>query len=240
MAENELPPLEDLLCEIDGNSGIAAWNRVIRRIEDIVLASAGIVISLPVLAISSVLIYFIDGPPIIYRSLRSGKAGIPFIAYKLKTMRNGTGVESYIQLPPITRGMNLEQVLIIKKGRDSRVTKLGNLLRVTSIDELPQLLNILRGEMSVIGPRPLPLEEYKRLSEYAKINNISDVLYPQYLKPGLASTAMIQGRGDLTRVERLRLDLEDTKRFYTVCVLFDDLITLYRTMCVVISRRGAY
>jgi lipopolysaccharide/colanic/teichoic acid biosynthesis glycosyltransferase len=181
------------------------------RAFDAVAAAVGLVVTSPLLAASAIAIKIEDGGPVLFRQVRVGKDGVDFELLKLRTMevdaeRKGAGYA-------------------VDKG-DSRITRVGRLLRRTSIDELPQLWNILRGEMSLIGPRPTlryQVEQYnvrqrKRLE----------------VRPGLTGWAQIHGRATLPWDERIELDI-----WYVEHVsLRVDLQILWRTPLALFS--GTY
>jgi lipopolysaccharide/colanic/teichoic acid biosynthesis glycosyltransferase len=163
-----------------GGGGGDALNRAL----DIALAGAGLALASPLLAAAAVAIKLEDGGPVLYRQTRVGKDGADFELLKLRTMvvgaeRQGAGYA-------------------VNAG-DSRITRVGELLRRTSLDELPQLLNVLRGDMSLIGPRPTLRYQVERYSERQRRR--LDV------KPGLTGWAQIHGRAALPWEERIELDV---------------------------------
>jgi lipopolysaccharide/colanic/teichoic acid biosynthesis glycosyltransferase len=177
----------------------------------------------PLLALAAALIWLEDRGPVIHRSRRVGVEESEFTCFKLRTMRPDAEAE---QLVLETR--NEADGALFKIRRDPRVTRVGSLLRRFSIDELPQLLNVLRGEMSLVGPRPLPLRDYELLDDLHK---------KRYLVlPGMTGLWQVSGRADLSFNDLVRLD------FYYVETwsIWLDLTILARTIPVVLSRRGAY
>lgn len=153
----------------------------VKRLFDVVGASAGLIVLSPILAWTAVAIRTTMGPPILFRHRRPGLHDRPFTLVKFRTMRPTRPGEVFYQTD------------------EQRLTRLGRFLRATSIDELPELWNVLRGEMSLVGPRPL-LMEY--LDQYT-----SDERRRHDMRPGVTSLAAVRGRHALTFKERLRLDV---------------------------------
>jgi lipopolysaccharide/colanic/teichoic acid biosynthesis glycosyltransferase len=153
-----------------------------------------------------------DGGPAIFRQVRAGRQGRPFILFKFRTMR--AGVDPYGDSP--------------HEGGDPRLTRLGRWLRETSLDELPQVLNVLRGEMSLVGPRPLYVQQ---MAEWTT-RQCSRLL----VKPGLTGLAQIRGRGRLMIEEKLDLDVEYVQRVG----LRTDLTILWQTLAGFWRRRDVY
>ena len=154
------------------------------RALDVALAGTGLLLASPLLAAAAVAIKLEDGGPVLYRQIRVGKDGEDFELLKLRTMvvgaeRKGAGYA-------VDRG-------------DARITRVGRLLRRTSIDELPQLWNVLRGEMSVIGPRPTLRYQVERYTERQRLRLA--------VRPGLTGWAQVRGRATLPWDERIELDV---------------------------------
>ena len=154
------------------------------RALDVALAGAGLAVASPLLAAAAVAIKLEDGGPVLYRQTRVGKDGEDFELLKLRTMI--VGAEQQGAGFAVDRG-------------DSRITRVGRLLRRTSLDELPQLLNVVRGEMSLIGPRPTLRYQVERYSDHQRRR--LDVL------PGITGWAQIHGRASLAWAERIELDV---------------------------------
>jgi lipopolysaccharide/colanic/teichoic acid biosynthesis glycosyltransferase len=151
---------------------------------DVAIAGAGLVAASRVLALSALLVKLEDGGPILYRQKRVGKDGIDFELVKLRTMIVGAE----------TQGAGFA----VNRG-DPRITRIGSVLRRTSIDELPQLWNVVRGDMSVIGPRPTLRYQVDRYDEHQR--HRLDVL------PGITGWAQVHGRAALPWAERIKLDV---------------------------------
>ena len=190
---------------------------------DRVLGTCLILVGLPVLTLVAILVK-IDSPgPILFKQRRIGTRGEPFDMLKFRTM-----VESAeALLESLVDGHDGNEVLF-KKRHDPRVTKVGRLLRRYSLDELPQLINVLRGDMSLVGPRP-PLP-----SEVEKYE--SDAVRRLRVKPGLTGLWQVSGRSNLSWEESLRLDL----RYVDNWSLVLDLQILLRTARAVLGGSGAY
>jgi lipopolysaccharide/colanic/teichoic acid biosynthesis glycosyltransferase len=184
-----------------------------KRALDVTVASALLAASAPALAIAALLIRLETHGHPIYRQRRVGRDGAPFELYKLRTMV--TGAE--------TMGAGLA----LSEG-DSRITRLGAILRRTSMDELPNLVNVLRGEMSIVGPRPTVQVQVDRYSERQR-GRLS-------VLPGLTGWAQIQGRASLPWSERIELDLWYVEH----ASLALDLRILWRTVRMVLAGRGLY
>lgn len=178
--------------------------RAAKRALDVAGSAAGLLVFAPVIAAAGLATWATLGRPILFRQPRAGLHGRPFVLLKLRTMRAARPGES----------------------DEGRVGPLGAWLRATSVDELPSLVNVLRGELSLVGPRPLPLEYLPRYSpRQARRHEV---------KPGLTGLAQVAGRNDTTWARRLRLDVRYVERWS----LGLDLAILCRTVRVVLSREG--
>jgi lipopolysaccharide/colanic/teichoic acid biosynthesis glycosyltransferase len=156
----------------------------VNRAADVVLAGAGLVLTSPLLGLAALAVKLEDGGPVLYRQTRVGRGGEDFELLKLRTMVVGA--------EKIGAGFAVDE-------GDPRITRLGRLLRRTSMDELPQLWNVLRGDMSVIGPRPTLRYQVERYDERQRRR--LDV------KPGLTGWAQVHGRAALPWSERIELDV---------------------------------
>ena len=180
----------------------------------------------------SLMILIFDSSPIIYSQKRVGLGGKEFSLYKFRTMSVSSDESVHKEhYKDLSSNKKIEPSLTpddpIRIENDDRITKIGSFLRKTSLDELPNLLNVLRGQMSFVGPRPLVKYESDLYGEFSKKRNS--------IKPGITGLAQIQGRLDLSLQERLYWDIEylEKKSFYY------DLIIILKTVVSVLSRRGA-
>jgi lipopolysaccharide/colanic/teichoic acid biosynthesis glycosyltransferase len=196
--------------------------RVIKRLFDLTLCLLALPIILPVLAICALLIWIDDPGPIFFKQMRTGKGGTRFFMYKLRTMcTNAEELKlKYAHLNELTWPD-------FKISNDPRLTRIGPFLRKTSLDELPQIFNIIKGDMSLVGPRPTSFD----VSTYK-------LWHTERLEvlPGLTGLWQVSGRSNRDFDERLRLDIEYIERQS----FWFDLEILVRTVFAVFSQRGAY
>ncbi|MBJ7471169.1 MAG: sugar transferase [Solirubrobacteraceae bacterium] len=200
--------------------GFDFWTK---RAFDLIVAALLIVALAPLMAIVFTAIKLDSRGPLLYRSRRPGLGGEPFDCLKLRTMVVGAD-----QIQATLEQDNEADGPLFKIRRDPRVTRVGALLRRFSIDELPQLFNVLRGEMSLVGPRPLPDRDFAQLG--ARHQRRYEVL------PGMTGLWQISGRSDLTFDELVRLDFQYLES-WSVSL---DLAILAKTIPAVVRRRGAY
>jgi sugar transferase EpsL len=180
----------------------------VKRSFDVALAATALIVTSPVLAIVAAAVRLTMGSPVLWRQERSGQDGRPFLLAKVRTMR-----------PPAPGEEGPE-------NDDVRLTPVGRALRAASLDELPSLWNVLVGDMSLVGPRPLPVRYLERYSaEQARRLDV---------RPGLTGWAQINGRNDQSWDERFRLDLW----YVANRSLRLDLAILLRTPLQVLRRRG--
>jgi len=195
----------------------------VKRTFDLVLSSALLVLLSPVLVAIAAAIKLSSRGPVIYRSSRPGMAGRPFRCFKFRTMRVHAD-----QVQADLEPLNEASGALFKIRHDPRLTRVGRLLRRFSLDELPQLVNVIRGEMSLVGPRPLPTRDFERLEEWHK---------KRYLVlPGITGLWQISGRSELDFDDLVRLDFLYLEQWS----VFLDLAILLRTIPAVLSRRGAF
>jgi len=184
----------------------------IKRIFDIAVSLSAIIFLAPVLVIIAVAIVLTGKKPVIFKQERAGKDGSPFVFYKFRTMK--VDVDPFGPSP--------------KAGDDPRLTRVGKFIREYSLDELPQLFNVLKGDMSIIGPRPLYVSQMAEWDERQKKRLL--------VKPGLTGLAQISGRGELTREEKLEFDVEyvETAGFWL------DLKIILATIAQIFGRKNIY
>lgn len=202
----------------------ASWGLLLKHSLDYLLSFIGILISFPIFILVSIAIYCSSGGPILFRQKRSGLHGRPFTLYKFRTM-----VSDAEQLQAELQSQNIMSGPVFKVENDPRITPLGQFLRKYSLDELPQLWNILMGDMSLVGPRPLPLYETSNFSNIAQRRRMS-------VKPGLTCLWQISGRNQIKEFkEWIRLDLEYIDRWN----FWLDIEILFKTIPAVLFGRGA-
>lgn len=195
----------------------------VKRLVDIVLVVLGLILISPVLIILALLIKFTSRGPILYKSLRIGKHYQPFYMYKFRTMT----VDADQQRDKLRQQANLQGNLF-KLENDPRVTPVGRLLREFSLDELPQLLNVLKGEMSLVGPRPLPPDE----------SNLFEGPYTMRydVLPGITGAWQVGGRSKLNFKQLCELELG----YVINWSIFKDFEILFKTLPAVLMKNGAY
>jgi exopolysaccharide biosynthesis polyprenyl glycosylphosphotransferase len=204
-------------------TNLDGWGRIIKRIFDVIASVCGLILLAPLFLIISIVIKTDSKGPIFFRQPRIGANGTTFKLYKFRSMIHRAD-ELKIQLQKQNERADGP---LFKISSDPRITKIGKFLRKFSLDELPQLVNALRGEMSLVGPRPhLPDEVGNYQRHHKKLLNI---------KPGLTGLAQVSGRSNLSFEEEVRLDV-----FYIENWTFKlDLIVLIKTPFVVLSAKTA-
>jgi exopolysaccharide biosynthesis polyprenyl glycosylphosphotransferase len=202
---------------------ITGWNLAFKRASDIVLSLAVLIFLSPLLLLISVAIKLDSPGPALFKQVRVGKGGRRFICYKFRSMRQGAEEER----PQLA---DLDEVVgpIFKIRHDPRCTRVGRFLRRTSLDELPQLYNVLRGEMSLVGPRPpIPLEVEQYQEWHRKRLEVS---------PGMTGLWQVSGRSQLTFDEMCLLDIYYLENWSPLL----DLKIALKTIPAVLAGRGAY
>ena len=186
--------------------------RILKRGLDILVSLSALIVLSPLWAVIAIAIKLESKGPAVFKQERAGRNGKPFIFYKFRTMK--ADADSFGPSP--------------KSNRDKRLTKIGRMLREYSLDELPQLINVLLGDMSLVGPRPLYLSQIAEWNQRQK-KRLS-------VKPGLTGLAQISGRGEITREEKLELDV----KYVETASFFVDARIMLRTVGHVLKRRGIY
>lgn len=204
----------ELLCA----KRLPLWKRVI----DIAGATSGLMLLAPLLAVVSLAVKLTSSGPVFFRQKRSGLGGRPFTIYKFRTMVVDAEARKRQLL-----SMNEQDGPAFKIKCDPRVTRLGRFLRKTSIDELPQLWNVLQGDMSLVGPRPLPCEESEACQGW--LRRRLDVT------PGLTCIWQVRGRSAVSFAEWVRMDAQ----YIRSRSLWTDVKLLWLTIPAVLFRRGA-
>ena len=199
------------------------YRRGAKRILDVSLALIALTVALPVIAIAAVAIKLDSPGPVFHRATRVGRGRSPFQFLKLRSMQVGAE-----ELRGLLLHLNQAQGPAFKLHDDPRVTRVGRVLRKLSIDELPQLLHVLQGHMSLVGPRPAFPEEVDQYEPW--------MLRRLSVRPGLTCLWQVRGRSDLPFDEWMRLDIEYVDR----CSFLLDARILAMTIPAVLSARGAY
>jgi len=184
----------------------------IKRIIDIIVSFVAIIVFIPLFLVLIVLIRHGSKGAAFFRQQRAGRGARPFTMYKFRTMR--ADAEPFGDSP--------------NSGDDPRITRIGRFLRETSLDELPQLFNVLAGDMSLVGPRPLYVSQIAEWSDYRKRR--------LEVKPGITGLAQVSGRGSLTIEQKLDLDV----LYVDNRGLLLDLKIILTTLRQVVNRKGVY
>ncbi len=201
----------------------ASWQLAIKRTIDIIGASLALVLLSPVLLAAAIAVKLSSPGPVFYVSDRVGKDGQVFRFAKFRSMRSNAEYEK-----PRLVELNEATGPIFKVRDDPRMTKVGHVLRKLSIDEMPQLIHVLSGKMSLVGPRPPLPEEVATYSEF-EWQRLS-------VKPGMTCIWQVSGRSDLDFDTWVRMDIQYIEEW----TVFDDLSLLVRTVPAVLTGRGAY
>ena len=197
--------------------------REMKRGLDILISSFGLLCFSPVFLVIAILIKKHDDGPVLYTPLRAGFGRKPFKMYKFRTMRVGAENDR-----EFLRHLNEKDGPIFKIANDPRMTWIGGLLRRSSVDELPQLFNVLLGDMSIVGPRPLEMSE--------AMNTRGAARFRMTVKPGLTCLWQISGRSELSYDTWVSLDLHYIRYRSTIL----DMLIIFQTIPAVISGHGAY
>ncbi len=217
-----------------GHPGITGWQRVKKRAFDSIVATTLLVITSPLALLIAVLIKLDSPGPVVFRQERIGENGRPFTMLKFRSMRAGadTGVHKAYVTELIRRNVGPEEVgedgrRSLKEAQDSRVTRVGKVIRKASLDELPQLVNVLRGDMSLVGPRPPLAYEVAVYKDWHKRR--LEAL------PGITGLWQVEGRNQVSFDEMVRLDL----KYIENQSLLYDLKILVQTPWAMLTGRGA-
>jgi exopolysaccharide biosynthesis polyprenyl glycosylphosphotransferase len=194
-----------------------------KRVFDALVAVVLVVGGSPLWLLIALLVKATSRGPVLYADSRIGLGQEPFRMFKFRTMRQGAD-----RLVAQLEAENEATGALFKIRRDPRVTPVGRLLRRFSLDEIPNLLNVLRGEMSLVGPRPLPIRDYERLEEWHRRRYL--------VLPGMTGLWQVAGRSDLSFDDLVRLDFYYLENWS----IWLDVSILLKTPLAVASRRGAY
>jgi len=217
--------MEDNLISIDIKKDIISkgYKFVIKRIIDFILSIIGILLLSPVYLALIIAIKLDSKGPAVFKQTRIGKDEIPFTIYKFRTMIVNAESKKTLEIDP----KNIENFVFQSKN-DHRVTKIGSFLRASSLDEIPQLFNVLIGNMSLVGPRP----------EIPEVVNVYPENYKQRLlvKPGITGLAQVSGRGEIELGKTIFYDLSYIKDFS----LWFDFKIIFKTFKNVLKKEGAF
>ncbi|MBW3608073.1 MAG: sugar transferase [Actinobacteria bacterium] len=205
----------------------AGWRRA-KRMIDVLLAAVLLVVLSPLLALIALAIMLDTPGPLLFRQERCGRRRRPFVVLKFRTMHDGVSPETHRRYIAHLASAGADAGPGLKKlTADPRVTRVGRFLRPTSLDELPQLVNVLRGQMSIVGPRPaLPYElEHYRSEHFARFD----------VRPGITGLWQVSGRNDVSFLEMLSLDAE----YARTCSPRVDALILLRTPLALVRRNAA-
>jgi exopolysaccharide biosynthesis polyprenyl glycosylphosphotransferase len=197
--------------------------RVAKRMVDLVGAIVVTIVLSPVLLVAAIAIKLDSRGPVFFTQQRMGKDHKPFLMYKFRSMQVGAESDRDDMVD-----MNEVSGPIFKMKVDPRITRVGRIIRRLSIDELPQLINVYRGEMSLVGPRPLPIKEAKECKGIADMRHM--------VQPGITGLWQILGRSDIPYEEMVQLDY----LYVTNWTLRWDIKILMRTVIAIVRKRGAY
>jgi lipopolysaccharide/colanic/teichoic acid biosynthesis glycosyltransferase len=201
---------------------------LVKRAIDLIGATAGLLLLSPLMLLLALWIRLDSRGPALFRQVRMGYRGQPFWMLKFRTMTT----DAEAKLVELEDSNESDGGVLFKLSHDPRVTRLGALLRRTSLDELPQLINVLRGEMSLVGPRPLQVRDSDRLLAL----NPKGYQGRLQVAPGLTGPWQISGRKDVDYLRMIELDLEYVRSWS----LGGDLGIIVKTFFVVLLGKGAY
>jgi exopolysaccharide biosynthesis polyprenyl glycosylphosphotransferase len=199
------------------------FDYAVKRTFDVVVALVTLIVLSPLLVACAVAVFATSRGPVLYRSMRPGLGGRAFACFKFRTMRSDAD-----QVQADLESLNEASGPLFKIRHDPRLTRVGRFLRRYSLDELPQLVNVVLGQMSLVGPRPLPQRDFEHLEEWHK---------KRYLVlPGMTGLWQVSGRSELDFDDLVRLDFLYLERWSVGL----DLAILLKTVPAVLTRRGAF
>ena len=215
---------------------LEGWGRVYKRVFDIVASLALIILTSPIMLLAALAVVLDSRGPVIFRNERVGMEGRKFRVYKFRSMRSDVSVGE--QFGDQAKALDLEKKLIEERGikagpvykikDDPRVTRVGRFIRRFSIDELPQFFNVLKGDMSLVGPRPHQTREVEQYQRHHR-----RVLM---IRPGITGLAQVSGRSDLSFEDEVRLDTFYIENWTPLM----DVAIVLKTPFAVFGRKGAY
>jgi lipopolysaccharide/colanic/teichoic acid biosynthesis glycosyltransferase len=209
------------------SGAVSGFEAVLKRAVDVVVTTILLAITSPVMAIVAALVKLSSPGPVFFRQERIGKGGDRIHIYKFRTMRRDA--EQVLKADPDLYRKYIANNYKLPKGKDPRITFIGRILRELSLDEIPQFLNVLKGEMSLVGPRPVVPAEIEQYGDYASLL--------LSVRPGLTGQWQVSGRSDIADyARRVRLDME----YIRDQSLARDFQILVQTVPAVLSRDGAH
>ena len=194
------------------NTGLNIEQRIVKRLMDIVCSMVVLVITSPVMLVTAFLIRFYDGGPVLFKQQRCTKDGVIFTIYKFRSMIVDAEKDG-ISMPAVEH--------------DLRITPIGRIIRAARIDELPQLFNILKGDMSLVGPRPERIEHVRKYTE-----DIPEFPFRMKVKGGLTGYAQVYGKYNTTAYDKLKLDLMYIENYS----LLLDIEILFKTVKILFIK----
>ena len=215
---------------------LEGWGRIIKRAFDLVGVIVGLILASPLFVLVAIAIKLTDPGPVFYKHKRLSRSGKTIYVYKFRSLlmkySTGAGYSGKTDAQIFTEMGRPELVEEFKKAqkleKDPRVSKVGRFLRKTSMDELPQLINVLKGDMSLVGPRPIVADEVEHYGSQA------DTFFA--LKPGLVGLWQVSGRSDVDYDERVKLDIYYIENWS----LWLDIKVLAKAVVTVLTGKGAY
>jgi exopolysaccharide biosynthesis polyprenyl glycosylphosphotransferase len=228
-------PTETLAYFLEEHVELSGTTAFAKRVIDVVGALAALVVFSPIMIATAIAVAVTSPGPVIFRQKRLGKGGVPFTFYKFRSMRAGADDRIHREYTASLIEGKLDNVNqgdkdrpLYKMSADPRITNVGRLIRKTSVDELPQIFNVLKGDMSLVGPRPpLPYEAEKYQSWH--LRRVLEI------RPGITGLWQVEGRSTTSFDDMVRLDL----RYIRECSIWLDLKILLKTVLVVLRRDGA-
>jgi exopolysaccharide biosynthesis polyprenyl glycosylphosphotransferase len=202
---------------------LTGWDWAVKRSFDVVTSVLVLVLGLPLWALIALAVKLSSRGPVFYVDRRIGVGEREFPMLKFRTMVSGAA-----DLQPGLEEQNEASGALFKMRDDPRVTRVGRILRRLSLDEIPQIVNVLRGEMSLVGPRPLPLRDYRLLEDWHRARYA--------VLPGMTGLWQISGRSGLTFDDLVRLDFTYLENWS----IWLDITIIAKTIPAVLTRRGAY
>ena len=203
------------------------YNRTVKRIIDLVISITGMIAVIPLMILLALCVYIDDPGPVFFAHQRIGQGGKSFPCFKYRTMcvSAENKLKEYLSHNQEAKAEWEEN---FKLRNDPRITRVGKILRRTSLDELPQLFNVLRGEMSLVGPRPIVEEEIPKYGEY----------FAEFCRvlPGITGVWQVNGRSDTTYEERVAMDVWYVRNWS----VWLDVKCLVKTITATIGQEGAY